>query len=446
MSKGAGYSRVHLCSALPGIGRVIWSSGLVQSPWEPESVSKASSKAKHRHNPSPPQRNRKCSKAPMWVPVGHLQLPIQSSSPHPAFMSLLQSGVASQLDHCNATSGATSMVQSTRGRSSRRRIRHYWTTAIMETDIGQRRTLEEARYIRVRAQSWNLPEGHMRIAPSFVIVLALRKVPLVASEPSGVSARLGGSSSPRPVALAVRIRNNHATSRAKAPLTWAAKAKGNHAVETDDDMATQPVSGFRPVTPVDDPGCQSPRWGAQVQVLTTLLHAGHSACKFDATTLTGTWHCDNMVLLSYNGTMWATTTPTLRHSNMVTATQCHHVTTPTRGAMLRSSGRRTIRLRDTYIQTDKLDIFDSTESKSDDLDMVLREPGDSDAKYKCYYAATYTVLSPIFYIFSGSRSHGLNTVPSHNDTNAVPLCNNSDTALSHNNTDTALQQHGVSML
>ncbi|KAH9177878.1 hypothetical protein EDB89DRAFT_2064258 [Lactarius sanguifluus] len=48
----------------------------------------------------------------------------------------------------------------------------------------------------------------MRIAPSFVIVLVLRKVPLAVSEPSGVSARLGGSSGLRPVASAVRIRNN----------------------------------------------------------------------------------------------------------------------------------------------------------------------------------------------------------------------------------------------
>ncbi|KAH9164735.1 hypothetical protein EDB89DRAFT_1911948 [Lactarius sanguifluus] len=46
------------------------------------------------------------------------------------------------LPNCNATSGATSMVQSTRSRSSRRRVR---TMAIMETDIGQRHTLKEAR-------------------------------------------------------------------------------------------------------------------------------------------------------------------------------------------------------------------------------------------------------------------------------------------------------------
>ncbi|KAH9161348.1 hypothetical protein EDB89DRAFT_1913932 [Lactarius sanguifluus] len=48
----------------------------------------------------------------------------------------------------------------------------------------------------------------MRIAPSFVIVLVLRKVLLAVSEPSGVSARLGSSSGPRPVALVVGIRNS----------------------------------------------------------------------------------------------------------------------------------------------------------------------------------------------------------------------------------------------
>ncbi|KAH9165258.1 hypothetical protein EDB89DRAFT_1911525 [Lactarius sanguifluus] len=47
----------------------------------------------------------------------------------------------------------------------------------------------------------------MRVAPSLVIVLVLRKVPLAVSEPSGVSTRLSGSSGPRPVASAVGIRN-----------------------------------------------------------------------------------------------------------------------------------------------------------------------------------------------------------------------------------------------
>ncbi|KAH9161614.1 hypothetical protein EDB89DRAFT_1913777 [Lactarius sanguifluus] len=69
----------------------------------------------------------------------------------------------------------------------------------------------KAGIAKVRAQSWNLPEGHMHVAPSFVIVLALRKVPLVVSEPSGVSARLGGSSGPRLVASAVGIHNKYST-------------------------------------------------------------------------------------------------------------------------------------------------------------------------------------------------------------------------------------------
>ncbi|KAH9162351.1 hypothetical protein EDB89DRAFT_1913313 [Lactarius sanguifluus] len=46
-----------------------------------------------------------------------------------------------------------------------------------------------------------------RSRPFLKISLALRKVPLAASEPLGVSARLGGSSGPRLVASAVGIRN-----------------------------------------------------------------------------------------------------------------------------------------------------------------------------------------------------------------------------------------------
>ncbi|KAH9166764.1 hypothetical protein EDB89DRAFT_1910428 [Lactarius sanguifluus] len=46
-----------------------------------------------------------------------------------------------------------------------------------------------------------------RSRPRLKISLALRKVPLAASRPSGVSARLGGSSGPRSVASAVGICN-----------------------------------------------------------------------------------------------------------------------------------------------------------------------------------------------------------------------------------------------
>ncbi|KAH9174647.1 hypothetical protein EDB89DRAFT_1904251 [Lactarius sanguifluus] len=47
-----------------------------------------------------------------------------------------------------------------------------------------------------------------RSRPFLKISLALRKVPLAASEPSGVSAQLGGSSGPHLVASAVGICNN----------------------------------------------------------------------------------------------------------------------------------------------------------------------------------------------------------------------------------------------
>ncbi|KAH9160929.1 hypothetical protein EDB89DRAFT_1914243 [Lactarius sanguifluus] len=87
--------------------------------------------------------------------------------------------------------------------------------------------------IGVRAQSWNLPEGHMRVAPSFVIVLALRKVPLAASRHSGVSARLGGSSGPRSVASAVGIRN-------KDGADWRKGGKGDERSMNREPIARNP--------------------------------------------------------------------------------------------------------------------------------------------------------------------------------------------------------------
>ncbi|KAH8985902.1 hypothetical protein EDB92DRAFT_1949590 [Lactarius akahatsu] len=74
----------------------------------------------------------------------------------------------------------------------------------------------------------------------------------------------------------LQSKQDNATSHAKVPSTWAAKAKGNRAaaapsktLRSKQDNATshaKPASGSRSVTPVEDPECQSPRWGAQVQV------------------------------------------------------------------------------------------------------------------------------------------------------------------------------------
>ncbi|KAH9024251.1 hypothetical protein EDB85DRAFT_1894393 [Lactarius pseudohatsudake] len=74
------------------------------------------------------------------------------------------------------------------------------------------------------------------------------------------------SSEPAPLKT-TRSKQDHTSSSVKAPSTRAAKAKSNRSAVTDgdDDVAAQPVSGSCPVTPVEDPGCQSPRWGAQIQ-------------------------------------------------------------------------------------------------------------------------------------------------------------------------------------
>ncbi|KAH9014349.1 hypothetical protein EDB85DRAFT_1899269 [Lactarius pseudohatsudake] len=71
------------------------------------------------------------------------------------------------------------------------------------------------------------------------------------------------SSEPTPPQT-TRSKQDHATSRAKAPSTRSAKAKASRPTTTDDDnVATQPQSKSRSVSSVSDRGYKSPGSGTQ---------------------------------------------------------------------------------------------------------------------------------------------------------------------------------------
>ncbi|KAH9009447.1 hypothetical protein EDB85DRAFT_1903062 [Lactarius pseudohatsudake] len=64
-------------------------------------------------------------------------------------------------------------------------------------------------------------------------------------------------SEPAPPPKTTCFKSDHASSSAKAPSTWAAKAKDNRSA-TDDDTAAQSQPKSRLVTPAEDPGHESP--------------------------------------------------------------------------------------------------------------------------------------------------------------------------------------------
>ncbi|KAH9040944.1 hypothetical protein EDB85DRAFT_2140105 [Lactarius pseudohatsudake] len=185
-----------------------------QSPREPESASKAGSKAKRRRDPSPPQRNGKCSKANEGASgTSAASDPVQRSpSLRPAFMLLLQPDPASQSDH--ATSHTK--VPSTRAAKAR------GNRAVATNDDDDMATKPVS--------------GSHPVTP--------------VEDPGCQSPSYENSSEPAP-SKTTRSKQDLATSHAKAPSTRAAKAKSNCSAVTDgnDDVAAQPVSGSRPVTP-----------------------------------------------------------------------------------------------------------------------------------------------------------------------------------------------------
>ncbi|KAH9159179.1 hypothetical protein EDB89DRAFT_2084467 [Lactarius sanguifluus] len=271
-------------------------SGLVQSPWEPELASKAGSKAKRRCDPSLPRRNRKHSKASVGASgTSAASNPVQwSSSPHPAFMSLLQSGVASQSTPSAKAAPPPKALRSKQDRAmshakapSTRAAKAKGNCA-METDDND----DDVATQPVSGSHPVTPVDDPCPSPRWGAQVQVRMA----------TSSFENLSEPAP-AMMTRSKQDHAASRTRALSTQAAKAKCNCAAVMDGDgdngnnnngnnnnsnnnngnndngnnngdnnngsnnnMATQPVSGSRPVTPIDDPGCQSPRWGAQVQV------------------------------------------------------------------------------------------------------------------------------------------------------------------------------------
>ncbi|KAH9025151.1 hypothetical protein EDB85DRAFT_2149951 [Lactarius pseudohatsudake] len=218
-----------------------------QSPREPESASKAGSKAKCRRDPSPPQRNGKCSKANEGASgTSTASDPVQRSpSPRPAFMSLLQPDPASQL---------TPSAEAAPSKTPRSKQDHATSRAkVLSTRAAK------ARGNRAAVTNDN---DDMATKP----VSGSRPVTPV-EDPGCQSPSYENLSKPAP-SKTTRSKQDLATSRTKALSTRAAKAKSNRSMVTDgdDNVAAQPVSGSCPVTPIEDPGCQSPRWGAQIQV------------------------------------------------------------------------------------------------------------------------------------------------------------------------------------
>ncbi|KAH9024578.1 hypothetical protein EDB85DRAFT_2150416 [Lactarius pseudohatsudake] len=214
-----------------------------------ESASKASSKAKRRRDPSPPQQNGKRSKANEGASgTSAASDPVQRSpSPRPAFMSLLQPDPASQ---------STLSAEAAPSKTPRSKQDHATSRAKVPSTRAAK-----ARGNRA-AVTDDDNDNDMATKP----VSGSRPVTPV-EDPRCQSPSSKNSSEPAP-SKTTRSKQDHASSSVKAPSTRAAKAKSNRSAVTDgdDDVAAQPVSGSRPVTPVEDPGCQSPRWGAQIQV------------------------------------------------------------------------------------------------------------------------------------------------------------------------------------
>ncbi|KAH9028479.1 hypothetical protein EDB85DRAFT_2147882 [Lactarius pseudohatsudake] len=219
-----------------------------QSPREPELASKAGSKAKCRHDPSPPRRNGKRSKANEGASgTSTASNPVQRSpSPRPAFMLLLQPDPASH---------STPSADAAPSKTPRSKQDHATSRAKVPSTWA-------AKARGNRAAVTDDDDDDMATKP----VSGSRPVTPV-EDPRCQSPSSKNSSEPAP-SKTTRSKQDHASSSVKAPSTWAAKAKSNRSAVTNgnDDVAAQPVSGSRPVTPVEDPGCQSPRWGAQIQV------------------------------------------------------------------------------------------------------------------------------------------------------------------------------------
>ncbi|KAH9166605.1 hypothetical protein EDB89DRAFT_1910575 [Lactarius sanguifluus] len=232
-------------------------SGPVQSPQEPKPVGKAGPQAKCRHDPSPSRQNGKCSKVgegASGTSAGSSAVQHQPPSPHPAFMSLVQPDTASQpplssepalpktsrAKQDNATSRAKAPSTRAKGKGKDNPA----ATTDGDDDVASQ-PVSKSRSVtpvdpRCQSPRWGA-QVQVRLATS----------------------SFENSSEPAPPKT-MCSKQGHATSRPKAPSTRSAKAKGSRPTMTDDDdVATQSQSKSRSVTPVLDPGCKSPRWGAQ---------------------------------------------------------------------------------------------------------------------------------------------------------------------------------------
>ncbi|KAH9168216.1 hypothetical protein EDB89DRAFT_2074157 [Lactarius sanguifluus] len=214
-------------------------SGPVQSPQEPKPAGKASPQAKRRRDPSPSWQNRKRSKVgkgASGTSVGSSAVQHQPPSPCPAFMSLVQPNTASQLPPSSEPALPKTSRAKQDNATSRAKAPSTWAKGKGKDNPAAMTWLAS----QCQSPRWGA-QVQVRLATS----------------------SFENSSEPAPPKTTCS-KQGHTTSHPKAPSTRSAKAKGSCPTTTDDNnVTTQSQSKSRSVTPVSDPGCKSPRWGAQ---------------------------------------------------------------------------------------------------------------------------------------------------------------------------------------
>ncbi|KAH9175864.1 hypothetical protein EDB89DRAFT_1903381 [Lactarius sanguifluus] len=181
------------------------------------------------------------------VPAGHLQVLVQPPSPHPAFMSLVQPDTASQ----PPPSSEPALPKTLCAKQDNATLR------------------AKAPSTRAKGKGKDNPatmtdgNDNMASQPVSKSRLVTPVDPGCQSPRWGAQVQVRLATSSFEVYNTFQARPRHVTPQGSIN-TQSAKAKGSRPTMTDDDnIATQSQSKSRSVTPVSDPGCKSPRWGAQ---------------------------------------------------------------------------------------------------------------------------------------------------------------------------------------
>ncbi|KAI9438336.1 hypothetical protein H4582DRAFT_2076923 [Lactarius indigo] len=221
------------------------SSRQVQSPWSPESVRNAVPKAKCRRDPSLPQQNGKHSRpddGASGTSVGSNAAQCQPPSPHPTFMSLVQSGAASQLTPTAEPAPPKTLRAKWDDTTSHAKALLTWTAkAKAKRPMTTMTTSSSNKASQPQSESHSATpvEDPGCMSPWWGAQVQVR----------AATSSFEDSNEPAP----------HKTTRSRAPSTQAARAKGNHPMMDDNDVATQSQSkpSSVTVTPVEDPRDES---------------------------------------------------------------------------------------------------------------------------------------------------------------------------------------------